>query len=80
MQVYLQGFAPADEVLLFWQKDPKPFGACHIPLVKTKGFPPTLDQLGGCGTRFAQTVLAELPNWSARLRLCQKRQESKAVD
>ncbi len=28
---FIQGFAPADEVLLFRQKDPKPFPPVHGP-------------------------------------------------
>ena len=51
------GFAPADEVLLFRQKDPKPFSPWSWPW----GSPARFANSGGCATRYAQTVLAENP-------------------
>ena len=47
--------APHDEVLLFWQKDPKPFPPAHGPA----GLLRPSTESHGCGTRSAQTVLAE---------------------
>ena len=59
---FMQGFAPADEVLLFRQKDPKPFLPVRVPA----GAWSTTPNHDGCATRSevqshlsAQTVLAE---------------------
>ncbi len=59
---FMQGFAPADEALLFRQKDPKPFLPRRVPPGELR--PGT--ELYGCATRSevqghlsAQTVLAE---------------------
>jgi len=58
----MQGFAPADEALLFRQKDPKPFPPVRVPA----GAWSTTPNHDGWATRsevqshlFAQTVLAE---------------------
>ncbi len=53
----MQGFAPADEVLLFRQKDPKPFSPVRGPLGPSASVP----NQDGEGTRSAQTALAERP-------------------
>ena len=55
MKIIMQGFAPADEVLLFRQKDPKPFPPVRVPAGELR--PST--ELYGSETRSAQTVLAE---------------------
>ena len=52
---FIQGFAPADEVLVFRQKDPKPFPPVRGP----SGPSATLPNQDGSGTRSAQTALAE---------------------
>jgi len=54
---FMQGFAPADEILLFRQKDPKPFPPVRSPL----GPSATVPNQDGSGTRCAQTALAERP-------------------
>jgi hypothetical protein len=51
----MQGFAPADEVLLFRQKDPKPLLPVRDPPGPSTF---TLNQ-DGSGTRSAQTAFAE---------------------
>jgi len=51
----MQGFAPADEVLLFRQKDPKPFSPVRGPTGPSASIP----NQDGEGTRSAQTTLAE---------------------
>ena len=51
----MQGFAPADEVLLFRQKDPKPFLPVRVP----PGAWSTTPNQDGSGTRCAQTTFAE---------------------
>ena len=53
----LRGFGPADEILLFRQKDPKPFSPVRGP---TGSFA-TVPKQEGSGTRYAQTTLAEKP-------------------
>ncbi len=53
----MQGFAPADEVLLFRQKCPKPFPPVRGP----PGNFATIPNQDGSGTRCAQTALAERP-------------------
>jgi len=53
----MQGFAPADEVLLFRQKDPKPFPPVRGPPGNFAAIP----NQDGEGTRCAQTALAERP-------------------
>ena len=65
VNIYSRGFGPAAEVLLFRQKDPKPF----LPQRGPKGVPgEAFLPSGGCATRSevkrhlsAQTVLAENP-------------------
>jgi len=51
----MQGFAPADEVLLFRQKDPKPFP----PVRGSMSAWPTTPNQDGSETRSAQTVFAK---------------------
>jgi len=51
----MRGFAPADESLLFRQKEPKPFSPVRVPAGELR--PGT--ELYGCATRSAQTMLAE---------------------
>jgi len=53
----LQGFAPADEAILFRQKDPKPFSPVRGP----SGASASAPNQDGSGTRSAQTALAEKP-------------------
>jgi hypothetical protein len=53
----MQGFAPADEALLFRQKDPKPFPPVRSP----PGNFAVVPNQDGEGTRCAQTALAERP-------------------
>ena len=53
----MQGFAPADEVLLFRQKCPKPCSPVRGPLGSSASVP----NQDGEGTRSAQTALAEGP-------------------
>ncbi len=60
----MQGFAPADKVLLFRQKDPKPFSPVGVPAGELR---PGIE-LYGCATRSAQTMLAEESNSIPRLR------------
>ncbi len=50
----MRGFAPADEALLFRQKDPKPFLPVRVP---TGAWSSTPNQ-DGSETRCAQTVFA----------------------
>ncbi len=64
---YLSGVSALhEEVLLFWQKDPKPFPLAHGPA----GLLRPNTESHGCGTRFAQTVLAEKPirRWDSAIR------------
>ncbi len=58
--------APHAEVLLFRQKDPKPFPPAHGPAVLLRPSP----ESHGCGTRFSQTVLAEtsIRRWDSATR------------
>ena len=51
----MQGFAPADEILLFRQKDPKPFPPVRSPL----GPSATVPNQDGSGTRGVNPELAE---------------------
>ena len=53
----MQGFAPADEALLFRQKCPKPFPPVRGPLGPSASVP----NQDGEGTRSAQTALAKRP-------------------
>ncbi len=69
---FMQGFAPADEVLLFRQKDPKPFPPVRVPGGKLR--PGT--ELYGSETRSAQTVLAEESNSAPRLRRARRREDT----
>ena len=74
----MQGFAPADEVLWFRPKDPKPFPPVRGPSGELR--PGT--ELNGCATRSAQTVLAKESNSVPRLRRTRKRgdtQETQSV-
>jgi len=47
----MQGFAPADEVLLFRQKDPKPFPPVRGPMGPSASAPNKMARDGGGGTR-----------------------------
>ena len=58
-----RGFAPANEILLFRQKDPKPFP----PVPGPAGSLRRTTEFGGCATRYAQTVLPLFPNSAIRL-------------
>jgi len=51
----MQGFAPADDLLLFRQKEAKPF----LPVRGTTGNWSTAPNQDGSGTRSAQTAFAE---------------------
>ncbi len=53
----MQGFAPADEALVFRQKCPKPFPPVRGP----PGASASVPNQDGEGTRSAQTALAERP-------------------
>ena len=63
----MQGFAPADEALLFRQKCPKPFFPVRGPAGPSVSAP----NQDGSGTRSAQTAFAKKVDSMLRLRHAQ---------